>query len=185
VPFVVFMVLAGCKGGSSSKPKGDSGPAVGTNAGSTNTSTQTSTNTSAAQQPATLYEGETLEVWAMQLMSDQKAESANAKAVMKKIGKEQVPYLLKAMNAKKEHVKLYTLEILLAGQDWAKKESKDLAPLLKKALNDDAGQVRQKASDVIVILAFPESAKDLEARIGTEDDPAIKQAMKDNLAKIK
>jgi HEAT repeat protein len=185
VPFVVLMLLAGCKGGSSSKPKADSAPAGGTNGGSTNTSAQTSASSS--QQAAKLYDGYTLDDWATLLMSHDSAESDTAKATMikYKIGKEQVPYLVKAINSKKPHVKLNTLDILIEGQEWAKHEGKELVPLLKKALLDDAGKVRQKASDVIVVLRFPESVQDLRARAESEDDPAIKQAMKDNLAKIK
>jgi hypothetical protein len=189
VPFVVLMLLAGCKGGTSSKPKVDTSPIVGTNTTPTNTATQTATNTSTANQEPKKYGQNqyTLDQLTKMLMvEDDKATSDHAKEEMKKIGKEQVEWLTKAMDGKKDYIKLNVLDILIASKDdWAKKEGKDLVPLLHKALRDGSGKVRQKASDVIVVLQFPESVEDLRARAKLDEDPATKRAMEDNLAKIK
>jgi hypothetical protein len=186
VPFVVLLLLFGCKAGSTTSGKPAASTGKGTDSGSTNTATQTATNTTSTDKQDKLYDGHTLEQWRQQLMDEKdQAVSDNAAFVLEKIGAEQLPYLVKAMNGKKDYIRLNVLDILNAGKEWAKKEGNTLTALLNKALQDDSAKVRRKASEVIAVLQFPDSVAALRKAAAKEEDPKTKQTMEENLAKIK
>jgi HEAT repeat protein len=183
VPCIVFLLLAGCKGSSTSSgtPKGTDTPSPGN---TTSSKPGTSTASNDGQEDKEYY-GRSLKAWFMMLTDDDKAISENAAAEIQKIAAPALPILVKAMDSKKDYVKINTLEILAKGKDWAKGEEKTLAPVLKKALHDDSAAVRQEASKAIAALQFPECVEALRQASKKEEDPKTKTAMEKDLATIK
>jgi hypothetical protein len=186
VPLVVFVLLAGCKPGTttSRSPTPTTSPGKGTDTG--HTATQTGTNHTTDKSKLYGDPPQTLEQWAKQLMDENdQAVSDNAQDKLAKIGAEQLPYITKAMDGKKAYIRLNTLDIFIAGKEWAKKEDKTLVPLLNKALHDDVAKVKQKAAEVVAALQFPESVEALRTAAAKDDDPQTRDVMKEWLAKIK
>jgi len=183
VPCIVFLLLAGCKGSSTSSgnPKGTE-----TTSGPTNTTSNPGTQTAAGADPEDkVSDGKSLKIWLMLLKDGDKAVSENAAAEIQKIGAPALPILVKAMDSKEVYVKINTLEILAKAKDWAKNDAKTLTPVLKTALDDDSALVRQEASKAIVALQFPECVDTLRQAAKKEQDPKTKTAMEKDLATIK
>jgi HEAT repeat protein len=188
VPLVVLLLLAGCKGGSTTSGK----PATTGNTSTTETTHKhtgtelTSTGKDTGPKLTVKYEGQTADVWAKQLLSEtDKALSENAAFALKEIGEESLPFLPNAMEAKQQWVKINALSVVETDKSWAKNGAKYLVPMLDKALHDDAAKVRKQASAVIAILQFPESVAALKKAVAREEDPNTKAAMEKDLQKIK
>jgi hypothetical protein len=189
VPCVVLLLLAGCKGGSttSGKPGPSGGPApTGTQDGGPHP-TNTHKSTEKVHKLTVKFEGQTADVWAKVLMDPKGDEinSMNAAGALREIGEESLPFLIKAMESNTNYVKLNALWVLEDDKkDWPRKAAKELAPVLNKALEDYSSDVRKKAAAVIAVWQFPESVAALQKAATNEQDSGVKRKMEEYLEKI-
>jgi hypothetical protein len=195
LPVILLFLVAGCKGSTtptktSTEPPPKTTPTTGKKPDDVNVNVPDNKLYFDGKVVDDPEKGKTAANWADILMdeSDKTASEIGA-SQLAKIGAPAVPYLAKAMDSKKDHVKLNALQQLLKageeGKDWAKKGEKELAPALNKSLKDESRDVKKKTAEVIAVLRFPESVAALrDAAKNPVEDPGVQRKMNDCLKKI-